>query len=84
MSLSGGRTEAEREGRTMKVLVTGVAGQLGHDVTELLKNRDIPCRGVDLADFDLTDGAAVKACAGLCADRDRALRRVHQCGPGGV
>lgn len=45
----------------MKVLVTGVAGQLGHDVVELLESREIPCRGVDLADFDLTDGAAVKA-----------------------
>ena len=45
----------------MKVLVTGVNGQLGWDVTRVLAERQIPCRGVDLQDFDLTDGAAVKA-----------------------
>lgn len=45
----------------MKVLVTGAAGQLGHDVLELLRLRGIECRGADLAEFDLTDGAAAKA-----------------------
>ena len=45
----------------MKVLVTGVAGQLGHDVVKLLRARNIECRGVDVADFNLTDGDAVKA-----------------------
>jgi len=43
----------------MKVLVTGSAGQLGHDVVELLEQRGVPCRGADLNDFDLTDGEAV-------------------------
>ena len=45
----------------MKVLVTGAAGQLGHDVLELLRLRGIECRGADLAEFDLTNGAAAKA-----------------------
>ncbi len=43
----------------MKVLVTGYAGQLGWDVIHLLESRHVPCRGVDMADFDLTDGDAV-------------------------
>ena len=46
----------------MKVLVTGCNGQLGWDVMRLLEERGVPCRGVDAQDFDLTDGAAVKAC----------------------
>lgn len=44
----------------MKVLVTGVAGQLGYDVTEELTRRNIENLGVDIADFDLTDESAVK------------------------
>ena len=44
----------------MKVLVTGVNGQLGWDVVRLLEERKVPCRGVDVQDFDLTDAAAVK------------------------
>ena len=43
----------------MKVLVTGYAGQLGWDVVRLLENRGEECRGVDMADFDLTDADAV-------------------------
>ncbi len=39
----------------MKVLVTGAAGQLGHDVAEQLKACGIPYRAVDRADFDLTN-----------------------------
>ena len=50
---------ADREEVAMKVLVTGVAGQLGWDVVRLLESRGIPCRGVDKEDFDLTDGEAV-------------------------
>jgi len=38
----------------MKVLVTGVNGQLGYDVVRELMERGIPCRGVDIDDFDLT------------------------------
>lgn len=45
----------------MRVLVTGVKGQLGYDVAERLKALQIDCRGVDLNDFDLTDAAAVNA-----------------------
>ena len=45
----------------MKVLVTGAAGQLGHDVLSQLRLRGIECRGADLAEFNLTDGAAAKA-----------------------
>ena len=44
----------------MKVLVTGYAGQLGWDTVRLLETRGIECRGVDMQDFDLTDGQAVK------------------------
>ena len=43
----------------MKVLVTGYAGQLGYEVVRLLESRGVPCRGVDQADFNLTDGEAV-------------------------
>lgn len=43
----------------MKVLVTGYNGQLGFDVVKQLKKRQIECLGVDIADFDLTDSAAV-------------------------
>jgi dTDP-4-dehydrorhamnose reductase len=38
----------------MKILVTGVNGQLGHDVVDELNRRAIECRGVDIQDFDLT------------------------------
>lgn len=39
----------------VKVLVTGVNGQLGHDVIRLLKENEIECLGVDINDFDLTN-----------------------------
>ncbi|MBQ8073296.1 MAG: dTDP-4-dehydrorhamnose reductase [Clostridia bacterium] len=45
----------------MKVLVTGAKGQLGWDVLRVLAARGIDGRGVDVEDFDLADGAAVKA-----------------------
>ena len=45
----------------MKVLVTGYNGQLGWEVVQLLNRRGVPCRGVDIEDFDLMDGPAVKA-----------------------
>lgn len=37
------------------ILVTGVNGQLGHDVVLELKKRGIACKGVDVEDFDITD-----------------------------
>jgi len=43
----------------MKVLVTGVNGQLGHDVCGQLDKLNIDNKGVDIGDFDLTDPAAV-------------------------
>ena len=43
----------------MKVLVTGVKGQLGYDVVRHLDARGIENRGVDIDDFDLTDEQAV-------------------------
>lgn len=39
----------------MKVLVTGVKGQLGYDVVRELKKRNISCLGADRNDFDITD-----------------------------
>ena len=50
----------------MKVLVTGVAGQLGHDVMERLAEMKIEAVGVDMADFDLTDGQAVMDAVCAC------------------
>ena len=39
----------------MKILVTGVAGQLGYDVMRELNKRGIEVIGVDRSDFDITD-----------------------------
>lgn len=44
----------------MKVLVTGVGGQLGYDVCRVLTARNIEHRGVDIADFDITDGKSTQ------------------------
>lgn len=43
----------------MKVLVTGIAGQLGYDVMKRLVDMNIEAKGVDYQDFDLTDAEAV-------------------------
>ena len=43
----------------MKVLVTGVKGQLGYDVVKQLQNQNIECLGVDIDDFDLTNNDQV-------------------------
>ena len=48
----------------MKVLVTGVGGQLGYDVCKELTRRGVEHRGVDIGDFDITDAAAVSAYIG--------------------
>ena len=45
----------------MRVLVTGVTGQLGHDVVKALEKRNIECKGVGSKDFSLTDDKAVKS-----------------------
>ena len=39
----------------MKILVTGVNGQLGYDVVKELNRREISCIGTDINDFDITD-----------------------------
>lgn len=44
----------------MRILVTGFNGQLGFDVVKELENRRIPCKGVDKADFDITDETAAE------------------------
>ena len=44
----------------MKVLVTGVNGQLGYDVIKELKKRKIECIGCDIEDFDITDFGQTK------------------------
>lgn len=44
----------------MKVLVTGAGGQLGYDVCRVLSARNIEHRGVDIADFDITDAKAAQ------------------------
>lgn len=44
----------------MRVLVTGVKGQLGHDVMNELKKRGYEGIGVDVDEMDITDKAAVE------------------------
>lgn len=39
----------------MKVLITGVKGQLGHDIVEECKKRDIAYEGVDIEEMDITN-----------------------------
>ncbi len=43
----------------MNVLVTGVKGQLGHDVVNELEKRGHAAIGVDIEEMDITDAAAV-------------------------
>lgn len=45
-------------GDYMKVLVTGVGGQLGYDVVKTLEERNIDYIGADLKEFDITDYVA--------------------------
>ena len=42
----------------MKILVTGVKGQLGYDLCRILADRKIDHLGVDIDDFDITDREA--------------------------
>lgn len=42
----------------MRILVTGVGGQLGYDVMKVLRQRKIDCLGADIENFDITDRAA--------------------------
>lgn len=45
----------------MKILVTGVGGQLGYDVCKVLAARGVEHKGVDVQDFDISDEKAVRA-----------------------
>jgi dTDP-4-dehydrorhamnose reductase len=45
----------------MKVLVTGINGQLGHDVMNELKKRGHEAVGTGSAEMDITDAAAVRS-----------------------
>ena len=51
----------------MKVLVTGVKGQLGYDVVNELTKRGIEAVGVDIQDMDITDAASVEKVIGEVA-----------------
>ncbi|XOQ26577.1 MAG: dTDP-4-dehydrorhamnose reductase [Mitsuokella multacida] len=44
----------------MRVLVTGVTGQLGHDCVIELQDREIEVRGVSSKEFPLTDAGAMR------------------------
>ena len=44
----------------MKVLVTGVKGQLGHDVVNELEKRGHTAVGVDIDEMDITDAKQVR------------------------
>ncbi len=44
----------------MKILVTGIKGQLGYDIVKLLNEKSIECVGVDIDDFDLTSEKDVR------------------------
>ena len=44
----------------MRVLVTGVTGQLGHDCVLELKDRGIEVQGVSSREFPLTDAEAMR------------------------
>lgn len=43
----------------MKILVTGVKGQLGYDVVNELERRGIEAVGVDIEEMDITDASSV-------------------------
>ena len=44
----------------MKVLVTGVTGQLGYDTVEYLRSQKVECLGTSSSDFDLSDAGATQ------------------------
>ncbi len=57
-----GKTEQDLGGSGMRVLVTGVTGQLGFDVMRELERRDIVAKGTTRQEFPLTDAQAMRKC----------------------
>ncbi len=51
----------------MKVLVTGIGGQLGHDVVRELERRGHEVVGVGRGEMDITDEGKVREVIGACA-----------------
>ena len=51
----------------MKVLVTGVKGQLGYDVVNELEKRGLEAIGVDIQEMDITDADSVNSVIGEAA-----------------
>ena len=51
----------------MRLLVTGVKGQLGHDLSNELEKRGHVCVGVDIEEMDITDA---EACRKVISDSD--------------
>lgn len=51
----------------MKVLVTGVKGQLGYDVVNELEKRGLEAVGVDIQEMDITDADSVSSVIGEAA-----------------
>lgn len=49
----------EKGEKHMKILVTGVKGQLGYDVVKELEKRGMEAVGVDIEEMDITDAASV-------------------------
>ena len=49
-----------QEGAVMRVLVTGVKGQLGYDVVKELEKRNLEAVGVDIEEMDITDADSVR------------------------
>ena len=45
---------------SVKVLVTGADGQLGHDVVKKLQDMKIDALGTDIGDFDITDAKSTE------------------------
>ncbi len=50
----------KRLGEIMRILVTGVKGQLGHDVVNEMVKRGLEPVGVDLEEMDITDAGACR------------------------
>lgn len=56
-----------KDWKSMKVLVTGVKGQLGYDVVRELEARGIEAVGVDIEEMDITDAVSVETVIGGAA-----------------